>query len=87
MEGKVNLGFITDPVIDKVLELEDLDDAVGRLMMLAGITDGGIASLAFSEYVDEYAAWASASPQMRRFMIKEWLKLEQTYLDREVDHA
>jgi len=61
-------------------QIDDLDDAISRLQKVAGIEDGGVASLVFSGVDDagrdSYAIWKTASTFRRRRMIMLWLSAE-----------
>jgi len=86
MHSTLNVRFITEEDIAKSLDVEDLDEAVGRLMQLAGITDDAVASRALWEargtFADEYDAWAQFNTAERRRMIAHWLAAEAQEADK-----
>lgn len=77
---KADLAEVSDIAIAGAARTDDLDDAVRQLQELAGITDGGVAGLAFSG-TDGETAWAGADHAGRVRMLRDWLALETVHAD------
>ena len=69
----INLLAIVESDIDDAIHMDNVDDACALLQEIAGITDGGVAALAFSGFDWECAHYE------REAQIRAWLKLEQHY--------
>jgi len=71
----VDLTKIADADIELVVQWDDEDVAIGALQDLAGITDGGVAAMAFSEF-----DWIGSSREQRAKQVHAWLALEALYV-------
>lgn len=78
----MDLSRITPGHIAAAARTDDLDDAVRPLQDLAGITDGGIASLSLSA-----ALWHHARPPDREHMLRNWIEIERLYAEGDVPCA
>jgi hypothetical protein len=65
---------VTLGAIHAASKVDDIDDAIAPLQAVAGITDGGVASIAFSGF-----DWTGATPTKRLGEIVRWLMLERHY--------
>lgn len=64
---------ITEADIDAAVLIDDLDEAVRTLQDKAGITDGGVASMCFSD------EWPNLNAEGRKIEIGNWLAHEELY--------
>jgi hypothetical protein len=74
--AKIN-SITFDHVIDAV-RLDDLDQAVLSLQCIAGIDDGGVADIAFSQYD---TPWSDMDEGERVSAIAGWLDMERMYAE------
>jgi hypothetical protein len=58
--------------------MDDLDGACAYLQGIAGITDGGIAAVCFSDVTFD---WARSGLHEREAMIRNWLQTERAYAE------
>ena len=72
----IDLDRITDHDIAAAVAMDDLDSACGMLQAIAGITDGGVAGVVFSDIDFD---WPTATARAREAMIKHWLATERGY--------
>jgi len=71
----VELAKIADADIELVVQWDDEDVAIGARQDLAGITDGGVATMAFSEF-----DWLGSSREQRAKQVHASLDLEALYV-------
>jgi hypothetical protein len=76
-----NLDKITESDIQRAIEIDDIDAAVLGLQTIAGIDDGGIASVCFSDIGFD---WPTASREQRLDKVRGWLKVEAAYTEDDV---
>jgi hypothetical protein len=62
---------ITFGEIEDAAFVADIDDAIARLQAIAGITDGGVASVAFSGFDWDGASATSRIERICRWMVSE----------------
>ncbi|MCK1671089.1 hypothetical protein [Bradyrhizobium sp. 150] len=65
---------VTDSDIVAAARVDDVDAAVLTLQNIAGIDDGGVASICFSGF-----DWAAASNVERIHQLHAWLRVERAY--------
>jgi hypothetical protein len=63
--------------VGRATQIDDLDAALLTLMKIAGIDDGGIAGIVFSDFGPE--AWEQADQWTRVQKIAEWIRTERNY--------
>lgn len=63
-------------LLSAALLCDNLDDAVRPIQEALGITDGGVAALAFSGLPDGDDSWPKLSPDERREWLCRWLAIE-----------
>ena len=68
--------------VGRATQINDLDLALQPLMKIAGIDDGGIAGIVFSDFGPE--AWATADQWTRVQKIAEWIRTERNFENKEV---
>ena len=66
------IDLITEANIAKAIAMDDIDDACVYLQGIAGITDGGIASICFSGF-----DWEEATPADRLDALYSWIDAER----------
>jgi hypothetical protein len=72
----MSLDKITDKDICWAAQMDELDDACGALQFIAGIDDGGVAALCFSDLT---LSWAMASIVQRISKLRQYLNTERAY--------
>jgi hypothetical protein len=73
---KMTIANIRESDILTAILKDDLDDACAYLQGIAGITDGGIASVCFSDVDFD---WATATKDEREEKTRAWLETEKVY--------
>ena len=64
---------------DNVLPEDDIDEAMGDLQGIIGVTDGGVCGMYFSKYDDADEHWSSSNEKQRMEDIKGYLADETSY--------
>lgn len=75
----IDLSKITPQMIQAAILVDDLDAAIRPLQDAAGITDGGVADMAFTQR----DTWEGVGKATREEQIKKWLDLEKLYLPKD----
>jgi hypothetical protein len=75
-QQKTNLDAISDADIAAAIQMDDLDAACRHLQDIAGITDGGVASVCFRDINFD---WKTADRASREQRIRAWLQTERHY--------
>lgn len=63
-------------VLTRAIQARTLDEAVKPIQDALGITDGGVASMAFSALPNGDDSWPELSFDERRRMLADWLLAE-----------
>jgi len=71
-----DIDKITDHDIAAAVAIDDLDSACAMLQAIAGIADGGVAGVVFSDIDFD---WPTATAKGREAMIRHWLATERGY--------
>ena len=64
---------------DNVLPEDDIDEAMGDLQGIIGVTDGGVCGMYFSKYDDADEHWSSSNEKQRMEDVKGYLADETSY--------
>lgn len=67
---------LTDTQIERIIDLDDLDDAVLEIQQIIGQHDGGVASVFFS---DDSKVTDWDDPNKRKEIIAGYLECEKSY--------
>jgi len=70
----VSVRRITFGDVEDAAFVADIDEAIARLQGIAGIEDGGVASVVFSGF-----DWENAMVISRMSRISQWLTVERSY--------
>lgn len=71
----IDLSKITPQMIQAAVLVDDLDAAISPLQDAAGITDGGVADMAFTQR----DTWEGVGKATREEQIKDWINLEKIH--------
>lgn len=69
------ISAVTEAHIVQAARMQSTDAAVSFLQSVAGITDGGVAALAFSGDFE----WEDSSPEERFTRLTHWIEMERMY--------
>ena len=72
----IDIDKITDHDIGAAAAMDDLDSACAVLRAIAGIADGRVAGIVFSDIDFD---WRAATTKRREAMILRWLATERGY--------
>lgn len=68
------IDLVKDSDIEEAAQIDDLDAALLPMMNLAGITDGGIAGMVFSDTLFD---WETADMAAREGKLRQWVMAER----------
>jgi hypothetical protein len=71
-----DIDKITDHDIGAAVAMDDSDSACAMLRAIAGIADGRVAGIVFSDIDFD---WRAATTKQREAMIRRWLATERGY--------
>lgn len=69
---------ISDNMLNRACQMQNLEEALDTIMLKVGIQDGGAAGMVFTP--DYYAQWPKCDIHDRLAMLQEWREAERTYL-------
>jgi hypothetical protein len=79
MSGGGLIKSFSKSQLDDVTNESDLDDALVMAQENIGVDTGDVAGVFFSKYKDADAMWEKSTPSKRLSILKEYLKVEESY--------